>query len=149
MRQRVFFKILAAMVLVVLAAAAMLDISQQNILESSLQNQRVHSLANSAQALAQRVVNPAANLGLLAQEEARAIDGRVTIVKNDGSVIADYAAGGGDMGATAASTLSLNSSDMRAITVQHRAYGRGVNQGTLYVTAPAGNYIVRLGYPNA
>ena len=63
MRQRVFFKLLAAMVLVVLAAAAMLDISQQNILESSLQNQLVRSLTESAQALAQRVViSPAANL---------------------------------------------------------------------------------------
>jgi two-component system, OmpR family, phosphate regulon sensor histidine kinase PhoR len=148
MRQRVFFKLLAAMVLVVLAAAAMLDISQQNILESSLQNQRVRSLADSAQALAQRVViSTPANLGFLAQEEARAIDGRVTIVNKDGNVIADYGAGGIDMGADTASTIPLDSSDMREITVQHRAFGKAVHQGNLYVTAPAGAYIVRLGYP--
>ncbi|MGB7198275.1 MAG: ATP-binding protein [Acidobacteriaceae bacterium] len=146
MRQRVFFKLLAAMVLVVLAAAAMLDISQQNILESSLQDQLVRSLTESAQALAQRVlVSSAANLGSLAHEEARAVDARVTILNKDGSVLADYAADGVDMSATSPATLSMNSSDMRAITVQHRAYGRSVNQGSLYVTAPAGNYIVRLG----
>ena len=100
MRQRVFFKLLAAMVLVVLAAAAMLDISQQNILESSLQDQLVRSLTESAQAFAQRVVvSPAVTLGPMAQEEARAVNARVTLVNKDGSVIADYAANGADRGA--------------------------------------------------
>jgi two-component system phosphate regulon sensor histidine kinase PhoR len=148
MRQRVFFKLLAAMVLVVLAASAMLDISQQNILESSLQNQRVSSLAESAQVLAQQIVaSPAANLGSLAQEEARAVDARVTILNRDGTVIADYAADGAHINTTSGLKLSINSSEMRAIIVQHRAFGKAVKQGTLYVTAPAGNYIVRLGYP--
>jgi two-component system phosphate regulon sensor histidine kinase PhoR len=148
MRQRVFFKLLAAMVLVVLAASAMLDISQQNILESSLQNQRVSSLAESAQVLAQQIVaSPAANLGSLAQEEARAVDARVTILNRDGTVIADYAADGAHINTTSGSKLSINSSEMRAVTAQHRAFGKAVKQGTLYVTAPAGNYIVRLGYP--
>ena len=109
----------------------------------------MRSLADSAQALAQRVViSTPANLGFLAQEEARAIDGRVTIVHKDGNVVADYGAGGIDMGADTASTLSpRSSSDMREITVQHRAFGRAVHHGNLYVTAPAGAYIVRLGYP--
>jgi two-component system phosphate regulon sensor histidine kinase PhoR len=148
MRQRVFFKLLAAMVLVVLAASAMLDISQQNILESSLQNQRVSSLAESAQVLAQQIVaSPAANLGSLAQEEARAVDARVTILNKDGTVIADYAADGAHISTTSGSKLSINSSEMRAVTAQHRAFGKAVKQGTLYVTAPAGNYIIRLGYP--
>ena len=136
------------MVLVVLAAAAMLDISQQNILESSLQNQLARSLEGSAQALSQRVVISApTSFAALAQEEARAIDGRVTIVNKDGSVAADSAAGRRDMGANMASTLPLNSSEMRAITVQHRAFGKSVTHGILYVSAPAGAYIVRLGYP--
>lgn len=148
MRQRVFFKLLAAMVLVVLAAAAMLDISQQNILESSLQNQLARSLQGSAKALAQRIVISApTSFAALTQEEARAIDGRVTIVNKDGSVAADVAAGGRDMGANAASTLSLSSPEMRAITLQHRAFGKSVSHGILYVTAPAGAYIVRFGYP--
>ncbi len=148
MRQRVFFKLLAAMVLVVLAAAAMLDISQQNILESSLQNQLARSLEGSAQALAQRVaIGAPANLAALAQEEARAIDGRVTIVNKDGSVVADFAPGGIDMGANTASTLPQTNPEMRAITVQHRRFGKSVGQGILYVTAAAGVYIVRLGYP--
>ena len=148
MRQRVFFKLLAAMVLVVLAAAAMLDISQQNILESSLQNQLARGLQGSAQALAQHVVAGApANLAALAQEEARAIGGRVTIVNKDGGVVADFAAGGRDMGANAAAPLSMNSPEMRAIAVQHRAFGKSIAGGMLYVAAPAGAYIVRLGYP--
>jgi two-component system, OmpR family, phosphate regulon sensor histidine kinase PhoR len=148
MRQRVFFKLLAAMVLVVLAAAAMLAISQQTILKSSLQNQRVGSLSESAQALAQHVVStPAANLVSLAQEEALAIDARVTILDRDGRVIADCAASGVGTGRSAAASISMNSSEMRAVTVQHRPFGKAVHQGTLFVTAAAGSYIVRLGYP--
>ncbi|MHB1937358.1 MAG: sensor histidine kinase [Acidobacteriaceae bacterium] len=149
MRQRVFFKLLAAMVLVVLAAAAMLDISQQNILQSSLQNQLARSLQGSAQALAQRVaIGVPGNLAALAQEEARAINGRVTIASKDGNVMADYAAGGIDLGANTGSMLPPTNPEMRAITLQHRAFGRAIAQGILYVAAPAGGeYIVRLGYP--
>lgn len=136
------------MVLVVLVAAAMLDISQQNILESSLQNQLARSLTENAQALAQRVViGPPANLPALAQEEARNLDGRVAIVNKDGSVVADFAANGHDMGVNMAPSALLDSPEMRAITVQHRASGKAVAHGILYVTAPAGAYIVRLGYP--
>ena len=148
MRQRVFFKLLASMVLVVLAAAAMLDISQQNILESSLQNQLARSLAESAQALSQRVVTSApTNLSALAQEESRAINGRVTIVNKDGSVIADFAAGGHDVAGTAVPAIRLESPEFRSILVQHRSSGKAIVQDILYVTAPAGAYIVRLGYP--
>ncbi|HVC91627.1 MAG TPA: ATP-binding protein [Acidobacteriaceae bacterium] len=148
MRQRVFFKLLAAMVLVVLVAAAMLDVSQQNILESLLQNQLARSLAESAQALAQRVVigNPT-DLPTLAREEAHAIDGRVTILRKDGSVAADVAADGRDLGANTVSQLPLNTPDIRAILVQHHASGKAIAHGDLYVAAPAGAYIVRIGSP--
>ena len=147
MRQRVFFKLLAAMVLVVLVAAAMLDVSQQNILESLLQNQLARSLAESAQALAQRVVigNPS-DLPTLAREEAHAIDGRVTILRKDGSVAANVAADGRDLGANTVSPLPLDTPDVRAILVQHRASGKAIVHGDLYATAPAGAYIVRIGY---
>lgn len=148
MRRRIFFKLLAAMVLVVLAAAAMLDISQQNILESSLRNQLARTLGESAQALAQRVaIGPPTSLAQLAQEESRAVDGRITIVNKDGTVVADFAAGGRDLGTGSTRPASLDGPEIRAITVRHRASGRSVVAGMLYVTAPAGAYIVRIGYP--
>ncbi|MHB8301479.1 MAG: sensor histidine kinase [Acidobacteriaceae bacterium] len=52
MTQRVFFKLLTAMVLVLLVAAGMLDISQQHILQTYLQHQIAHGLHDPAQLLA-------------------------------------------------------------------------------------------------
>jgi two-component system phosphate regulon sensor histidine kinase PhoR len=49
MTQRVFVKLLAAMVLVLLVAAGILDISQQNILQSYLHHQIAHGLHDPAQ----------------------------------------------------------------------------------------------------
>lgn len=144
MRRRVFFKILAAMVLVVLVAAAMLDISQQRILNSSLQNQLARSLTENAKQLAQRVaVGSPANLASLAQEEADIIDGRVTILGKDGRVLADASAEISDLRTNGV----LDTPEVRAITKLHRVSGKAIAQGVLYVTVPAGGSIVRLGYP--
>lgn len=139
------------MVLVVLVAAAMLDISQQNILETSLQNQLARSLAESAQAFALRLAAAIpSDLASLAQEESRAIDGSVTIVKRDGSVVATAGPSiphtNRPSGANAPSSLPLNTSDFRAILVQHRTHGKVISHGILYVAAPAGAYIVRIGH---
>jgi two-component system phosphate regulon sensor histidine kinase PhoR len=54
MTQRVFFKLLTAMVLVLLVAAGILDLSQQHILQGYLQNQIAHGLHDPAQLLAVR-----------------------------------------------------------------------------------------------
>lgn len=54
MTQRVFFKLLAAMVLVLLVAAGILDISQQHFLQTYLQQQIAHGLRDPAQLLAIR-----------------------------------------------------------------------------------------------
>ncbi|MEO6828393.1 MAG: HAMP domain-containing protein, partial [Acidobacteriaceae bacterium] len=144
MRQRVFFKLLAAMVLVLLVAAGMLDISQQNILEHSLENRLAHGLKDKAQSLAARVaVADPAGFAALVQEEARAADARVTIVRRDGNFFRD--SGGGAFDAAA----MLGSAETRAITVQHHNSGQHIARGVLSVTAPAGEYIVRLSSPLA
>ena len=54
MTQRVFFKLLSAMVLVLLVAAGILDLSQQHMLQSYLQAQIAHGLHDPAQLLAIR-----------------------------------------------------------------------------------------------
>lgn len=140
MRQRVFFKLLAAMVLVLLVAAGMLDISQQNILESSLRNQLGHSLQDKAQSLAVRVAetNPV-NFSSLAQDEAKAAGARVSIVSADGKVLADS----DTPSAPSSEPILSGAPEIRAITVQHRRFGQHAAHGVLNVTAPAGNYIVR------
>ncbi len=147
MRQRVFFKLLASMVLVLLVAAGMLDILQQNILEASLQHRLARSLQDKAQSLALRaaVADPH-NFPSLTRDEARTAGARVTIVSLDGKIFADSDAGRGGVDAGSASDL-LSSPEVRAITVQHRKFGQHITHGVLDVTAPAGAYIVRLSSP--
>jgi two-component system phosphate regulon sensor histidine kinase PhoR len=147
MRQRIFLKLLAAMVLVLLVAAGMLDISQQNILESSLQNRLARSLVVKAQSLALRVsVADPSILPSIAQYEARATGERVSIVSRNGKVFADSDGGQGSVDSASSSSL-LDSPEVRAITERHRNYGRHAVHDVLYVAVPAGAYIVRLGAP--
>lgn len=146
MRRRIFFKLLAAMVLVVLIAAGMLDVSQQNILQSSLRDQLARNLLARARPLAQRVASAStSSLLALAQEESRVSPGRVTILEKNGNVIADVESGRSISRATLAS-VPLNGSDLRDILVRHRPFGRRTGKNLLYVSVPAGPYIVRLGY---
>ena len=142
MRRRVFFKLLAAMFLVLLVAAGMLDISQHNILEAALQNRLARSLHTEAQSLALRVSegNPS-NFGVLAREESAASGAEVVIADRAGAVLSDSAHGHEQ--STSGRGL-INAPDVRAITDRHRQSGQHIADGTLYVSVPAGAYIVRM-----
>ncbi len=145
MRQRVFFKLLVAMVLVLLVAAGMLDVSQQNFLERTLQNRLAQSLEIKAQSLALRVSSAdPSSLPSIAQYEAGAAGERVSIVSRDGKVFAD-SDGTQNSAASASSSSVLNSPEVRAITERNRESGHHAARGVLYVAVPAGAYIVRLG----
>lgn len=145
MRQKVFFKLLVAMFLVLLVAAGMLDISQQNILKASLENRLARALQDKAQSLAVRVAETGPqSLPALAREEARAAGASVSIVDRTGKVLADSDSSPGAAQIPAATAL-LALPEIRSILVQHRKFGQHVANGTLYVAAPAGDDIVRLG----
>lgn len=145
MRQRVFIKLLAAMFLLILVAAGILDISQQNILLSSLQAQVARRLESRAQFLAQRIaiVSPA-TISSLVQEEVNAAPGLLVVLRRDGTVVAE-AENDIPTEVFKSGSVSLDSSDLRAILVKHRASGQAVERNILYVSVPAGPYIVRFG----
>ncbi len=147
MRQRVFFKLLAAMVLVLLVAAGMLDISQQNILQASLENRMARDLEEKAQSLALRaaVANPS-EIPTLVLEEARATGAAVTILSRDGKIFADSSIPSGNDHSYAVNAL-LNSPEVRAITAQHRQSGEHIANGILSVAAQADPYLVRVSFP--
>ena len=145
MRQRVFFKLLASMFLVLLVAAGMLDLSQHNILEASLQNRLARSLLRQAESLAVRVMaSPPSSFPLLAREEAHANGARVLILKMNGTLLADSIGVPRDL---IRGQALLDSPDIRAIAAQHRKSGQHAANGILSVAAPAGPYIVRLSSP--
>jgi two-component system, OmpR family, phosphate regulon sensor histidine kinase PhoR len=145
MRQRVFIKLLAAMVLLILVAAGILDISQQNILLSSLQAQVARRLESRAHFFAQRIATATpTDLPSLVQEQAHAAPGLVTVLNRDGTVLARVENGSPAI-ASNLDSMPLDSSDVRSVLVKHHAYGQTVERNTLYVSVPAGPYIVRLG----
>jgi two-component system phosphate regulon sensor histidine kinase PhoR len=143
MRQRIFFKLLAAMVLVLLVAAGMLDIAQQNILETSLKNRLANGLQEKAASMAVRIARTdPANFLALAEDEARAAGAGVSILNGQGRVLADS-----EMpemnGAPLPQADLRNAPEIRALTQQHRKFGQHIADGHLIVAAPAGPYIVR------
>lgn len=143
MRQRIFFKLLAAMVLVLLVAAGMLDIAQQNILEASLQNWLSGSLQEKAASMAGRITQagPTA-FPALAQDEARAAGADVSILNKQGIVLANSRAPA--ISGSSRPEIDLHDApEVRALTEQHRRFGQHIADGSLVVAAPAGQYIVR------
>lgn len=147
MRQRVFFKLLASMVFVLLVAAGMLDISQQNILEASLRSRLTRNLQTEAEVIALRAASVgSAQLPALVQEEARATGAIVTIGTQDGKVFSSIHENAGlGAGAETSSPAFLSSPDVLSLTQQHRKFGSRVDHGVLFVTTQSGPYIVRLG----
>ncbi len=141
MKRKLFFKLLAAMVLVLLVAAGMLDVSQQNILEASLKNRLSRSLQEKAQTFAVQVAAAdASRLASLARQESRTSGVDVAIVSRDGKAFARS----GAAGANAASAL-LSRPEVRGIAIQHGSMAQQSRHGMLYVAVPAGAYVVRLG----
>ncbi|MGC9292843.1 MAG: ATP-binding protein [Acidobacteriaceae bacterium] len=142
MTRRVFFKLLFAMVLVLLLGAVMLDVSQQHILAYSLQRQLEKGLTDKARLLALRVdLNDPATLDAMVRKEALAIGARVTILDANGAVLVESGPAG-----HAPSTLA-DRPEVHAVLVDHRAKGMRVAHGDMYVAVPAGDNVVRLAYP--
>ena len=135
--------------LVLLFGAGTLDISQQHILQSSLRNQVARGMEEKAHLLALRVASAAPDsFPSLAQEQARAAGAQVMVLTGQGKVLADSAAPGEEAVSPATPLgTTLDTPEVRALTVQHRANGKRIAHGMMYVTAPAGAYIVRLAYP--
>jgi two-component system phosphate regulon sensor histidine kinase PhoR len=147
MRQRIFFKLLASMFLLILVAAGVLDISQQNILQASLQNQIARSLQDRAQFFAARVAaSDPVGLPLLAKEESLAAPGLVTILNRNGTIIAQSGTGPNQPQQSDTSN-PFDSPDVRSVLVKHRASGERIGRNMLFVSVPAGSYIARVGYP--
>lgn len=143
MRQRVFFKLLAAMFLVLLVTAGILDVSQHNILQATLRDRLAGSLRAQAESLASRVAAGSPSVfASLAQNESAAYGVQVFIAKPDGAVLADSVAG---RSLPISASHPLNSPDLRAITVEGRPFGQHIAGDNLYVSVPAGAYVVRLG----
>ena len=91
MRNRIFFKLLAAFLIVILAAAVTFDVMLGGAWEASLRNEIERNLIQKTQLLAHRVETDRSGHSLadIAAQEGQSAGARVTIIDPTGKVLAD------------------------------------------------------------
>ncbi len=146
MRNQIFFKLLAAFLVVIIASAVIFDVLIGSAWEASLRTEIERNLTQKTQLLAHRVeTDRAHSLSDIAAQEGQAAGARVTIIDPTGQVLADSEAHPSGMENHAArpefaAALSgkMGSNERRSATI-------GIP--FLYVAAPISGGAVRLAYP--
>jgi len=145
-RNRIFFKLLAAFLVVILAAAVIFDVMIGGAWQASLRSEIERNLIQKTQLLAHRVENDRAHsLADIAAQEGQSAGARVTIIDPTGKVLADSEANPASMEnhATrpefvAALAGKIGSHERRSTTI-------GIP--FLYIAVPVSGGAVRLAYP--
>jgi two-component system phosphate regulon sensor histidine kinase PhoR len=145
-RNRIFFKLLAAFLVVILAAAVIFDVMIGGAWESSLRAEIERNLVQKTQLLAYRVeTDRTHSIADIATQEAQAAGARVTIVDSTGKVLADSEANPSAMENhparpefAAALSGKIGSNERRSSTI-------GIP--FLYIAVPISGGAVRLAYP--
>ncbi|HYL14951.1 MAG TPA: ATP-binding protein [Terriglobales bacterium] len=146
MRNRIFFKLLAAFVVVIAAATATLDFSIRRAWEKSLTQEIERNLTQKAVMFAQRVqTDRQHSFQDIAAQESQAAGARATIIDPEGKVLADSEAD--------ASTMENHSHRTEFVAALHGSIGSETRRSHtlgipfLYVAAPISGGAVRLAYP--
>jgi two-component system phosphate regulon sensor histidine kinase PhoR len=145
-RNRIFFKLLAAFLLVIAAATATLDISVRRAWEASLSQEIERNLRQKTAMFANRVNTDHQHaLQEIVAQEAQAAGARATIIDAQGKVLADSEAVASSMENHAHRPEFVAALKGEVGTDTRRSHTVGVP--FLYVAAPAAAGAVRLAYP--
>jgi two-component system, OmpR family, phosphate regulon sensor histidine kinase PhoR len=146
-RNRIFFKLLAAFVVVILAAAIIFDVMIGGAWEASLRTEIERNLTQKAELLAHRVETDLTGRSLndIAAQEGQAAGARVTIIDATGSVLAD----------SETNPREIEEPSKRPEFVAALAGKVGINERRsstigipfLYIAVPVSGGAVRLAYP--
>ena len=147
MRNRIFFKLLAAFLIVILAAAVTFDVMLGGAWEASLRNEIERNLIQKTQLLAHRVETDRSGRSLadIAAQEGQSAGARVTIIDPTGKVLADSEATPKGMENHAARPEFAAALDGRIGSNERRSTTLGIP--FLYVAVPVSGGAVRLAYP--
>jgi two-component system phosphate regulon sensor histidine kinase PhoR len=147
-RNRIFFKLLAAFLIVIVAAAITFDLMIGGMWQASLRAEIERNLVQKTQLLAHRVEtdrDPAHSLADIAAQEGQSAGARVTIIDPTGKVLADSEANPANMENhasrpefVAALAGKIGSNERRSATI-------GIP--FLYIAVPVSGGAVRLAYP--
>ncbi len=147
MRNRIFFKLLAAFLIVIVAAAVAFDVTVGGVWQASLRSEIERNLIQKTQLLAHRVETDRTGHSLadIAAQEGQSAGARVTIIDPTGKVLADSEANPAGMENhgtrpefVAALSGKTGSNERRSATI-------GIP--FLYVAVPISGGAVRLAYP--
>ena len=149
MRNRIFFKMLAAAALVVVVTAITMDVTIRRVWESSLRDEIQRELSAKTRLFANRVeIDRGHPLPDLAAQESQAAGARATIIDPTGQVLADSEAD--------PATMENQRGDPEFVAALGGNLGVDERRGRsthdigipfLYVAAPVSGGAVRLAYP--
>lgn len=146
MRNRIFFKLLAAFLVVIVAAAVTFDFMVGAAWQSSLRAEIERNLTQKTQLLAHRVeTDQNHSLAEIAAQEAQAAGARATIVDSGGKVLADSEANPAGMENHAARPEFASALSGKVGSNERRSATIGIP--FLYIAAPISGGAVRLAYP--
>jgi two-component system, OmpR family, phosphate regulon sensor histidine kinase PhoR len=145
-RNRIFIKLLAAFVLVILAGTAALDLSIRRSWEGSLRENIERNLRQKTLMFANRVNSDHEhNLQQIASQEGQAAGARATVIDSTGKVLADSEADSVPMENHARQPEFVAALNGEIGTDTRRSHTLGIP--FLYVAAPIAGGAVRLAYP--
>jgi len=144
-RRRIFFRLLAALILLIAAMAGMFDLSMRGLWENSLRQEIERNLKQKTLMFANRVNSDHQHsIQEIASQEGQAAGARATVIDANGKVLAD-SEGGTDSAADPAQLLEFESALKGNIASEVRSGSLGIP--FLYVAAPIFGGAVRLAYP--
>jgi len=143
---RIFFKLLAAFLIVILAAAIIFDIMIGGVWQASLRAEIERNLVQKTQLLAHRVeADRSHSLADIAAQEGQSAGARVTIIDPTGQVLADSEANPGGMENHATRPEFAAALAGKTGTNERRSSTIGIP--FLYVAVPVSGGAVRMAYP--
>ncbi len=147
MKKRIFFKLLSAFLAVIAVATLILDVAIRSAWEHSLSAQIESSMREKTRLFAARVqTDKSTPIQQLVEEAGKAADARATVIRSDGTVLADNEA--------AAARMENHLTRPEFIeALQHgrlgmsRRFSHTIGVDFLYVAVPIPGGAVRMAYP--
>ena len=146
MRNRIFFKMLAAAALVVVLAAITMDVTIRRVWESSLRDEIQRGLTARVRLFANRVeIDRQHSIQDITSQEAQAAGARATVIDPSGQVLADSEANPAEMENHRTRKEFVAALDGNIGVDERRSHTIGIP--FMYVAAPVSGGAVRLAYP--
>ena len=147
MKKRIFFKLLAAFLAVIAAATIILDVTIRSAWERSLTAQIEGSMQEKTRLFAARVqTDHVTPIQQIVDEAGKSADTRATVIRADGTVLADNEAKAGEMENHATRPEFIEALQQGRMGMSRR-FSHTIGVDFLYVAVPIPGGAVRMAYP--